>query len=94
MRKNREKSSPILSGLIKMFFDIIKHFIKDFENIRKVKKIDSVAEKFSNIEHMIVRLEDKIQDNRKYIEELKSRILWGNIITIILLLIIIYELIR
>ena len=97
MKKNNremQKSSLFLSSIIKLFFDMIKHFIKDFENIRKVKKIDNFADKFSSLEHMLIRLENKIQENRKYIEDLKNRILWGNIIIIVLLLIIIYDLLR
>ena len=88
-----KKSSPFLSGLINMFFDMIKHFIKDFENMRKVKKIDTAAEKFSALEHMLIRLEEKINDNWKVVEELKNKLLWGNVINIILLLVIIYLLI-
>jgi predicted RNase H-like nuclease (RuvC/YqgF family) len=89
----KQKSNPILSGLINMFFDMIKHFMKDFENIRKVKKIDNMSDKFSSLEHMMVRLEDKLQDNRHQIEELKNRLLWGNIFIIILVLFVIYQLI-
>ena len=89
-----QKSSLFLSSIIKLFFDMIKHFIKDFENIRKVKKIDNFADKFSSLEHMLIRLENKIQENRKYIEDLKNRILWGNIIIVVLLLIILYDLLR
>lgn len=73
---------------------MIKHFIKDFENMRKVKKIDNIAEKFSSLEHMLIRLENKIRENRKLIEDLKTRILWGNIIVVVLLLIILYDLLR
>jgi uncharacterized membrane protein YvbJ len=73
---------------------MIKHFIKDFENMRKVKKIDNFAEKFSSLEHMLIRLENKIQENRKLIEDLKNRILWGNVIIVVLLLIILYDLLR
>ena len=51
----KQKSNPIISGLIKMFFDMIKHFMKYFENMRKVKKIDNMSDKFSNLEHMMVR---------------------------------------
>lgn len=97
MKKNNremQKSSLFLSSIIKLFFDMIKHFIKDFENIRKVKKIDNFADKFSSLEHMLIRLENKIQENRKYIEDLKNRILWGNIIIVVLLLIILYDLLR
>lgn len=97
MKKNNrdmQKSSPFLSSIIKLFFDMIKHFIKDFENMRKVKKIDNFAEKFSSLEHMLIRLENKIQENRKIIEDLKNRILWGNVIIVVLLLIILYDLLR
>ena len=88
------KSSPILSGLINMFFIMVKHFIRDFENMRKVKKIDTATEKFSALEHTIVRLEEKVNDNWRLIEELKSKLLWGNVINIALLLVIIYLLIK
>ncbi len=33
------------------------------ENMREVKKIDTASDKFSALEHMIVRLEEKIYDN-------------------------------
>jgi hypothetical protein len=85
-----QKSSPFLSGLINIFFDMIKHFIKDFENIRKVKKIDSASDKFNALEHMLVRLEKRINDNWKVVEDLKHKLLWGNVINITLLLVIIY----
>lgn len=88
------KSGPILSGLINIFFDMIKHFIRDFENMRKVKKIDTAAEKFSALEHMIIRLEEKIYDNWKITEKLKNKLLLGNVINIALLLVIIYLLIK
>jgi hypothetical protein len=91
---DRKKESPLLAGLINMFFDMIKHFIKDFDNMRKVKKIDNMQDKFSTIEHMQVKLEDKIVENRRQIEDLKNRILWGNILIIALLLILVYHVIR
>ncbi len=91
---DKKKQNPILIGLINMFFDMIKHFLKDFENLKKVKKIDNVADKFSTLEHMLVRLEDKIQQNRYQIEDLKNRLLWGNIIIIVLVGIVIFELVK
>lgn len=90
----RKKDSPLLVGLINMFFEMIKHFFKDFENMKKVKKIDSMQDKFASIEHMLVRLEDKIQENRHQIEDLKNRILWGNIVIIVLLAIVIYQTVK
>ena len=90
----KPNSNPILSGFINMFFDLIKHFMKDFENMRKVKKIDNMGDKFANLEHMLVRLENILQENRRQIEELKNRLLWGNIIIIILVGFAIYEVIK
>ena len=72
---------------------MIKHFIKDFDNMRKVKKIDTAAEKFSALEHMLIRLEERINENWKVVEDLKNKLLWGNVINIALLLVIIYLLI-
>ena len=96
MKKNKErqKSNPFITGMINMFFDVMKHFIKDFENIRKVKKIDHAADKLADMKHLLVRLEDKIQENRRQIDDLKNRVLWGNIIIIILLLISIFNVVR
>ncbi len=91
---DKQKQSPILAGLINMFFDMIKHFFKDFENMRKVKKIDNMTDKFAGLEHMLIRLEDKIRENRYQIEDLKNRLLWGNIVIIVLLGIIIFQLVR
>ncbi len=89
-KKSTKQSNPVLTGFINIIFDIFKHFIKDFENMRKVKKIDSVSDNFSTLEHMLVRLEDKIESNRKLIEDLKNRLLWSNVIIIILLALILY----
>ena len=95
MKKDREtqKSSPILAGLINAFFDLLKHLIKDFDNMRKVKKIDKFSEEFSTIEHMMIKLEKKLDDNRHQIEELKTRLIWGNIIIIILILLTLFHVI-
>lgn len=89
-KKSTNQSNPVLTGFINVIFDVFKHFIKDFENMRKVKKIDSVSDNFSTLEHMLVRLEDKIENNRKLIEDLKNRLLWSNVIIIILLALILY----
>jgi len=62
--------------------------------VRKVKKIDKFSEEFSTLEHMLLRLEKKLDDNRHHIDDLKARLLWGNIIIIVLILINIFHLIK
>lgn len=96
MKKTREvhKSNPILTTMINAFFDILKHFIKDMDNIRKVKKIDKFSEEFSTLEHLMIRLEKKIEENRHQIEDLKNRIIWGNIIIIVLIILNIFHVIK
>lgn len=96
MKKKQEvqKSNPVVSGLVNTFFEIVKHFMKDFDNMRKIKKIDKYDDQFATMEHMMVRLEEKIRSLRQHVEELKARLLWSNIMIIVLLLIILYELIR
>jgi hypothetical protein len=92
--KEVQRSNPIISILIKAFFNMLNHLIKDFDNIRKIKKIDKFSNEFSTIEHMLVKLEKKLEDNRHHIEDLKTRILWGNIVIIILILLNIFYLIK
>lgn len=88
----KSSNNVLASSAVTAFFDIIRHFITDFDNKQKVKKIDKYKEGMQNIENLIVRLEDKIENNRREIEDLKNRLLWGNIVTIVLLLIVIYHL--
>lgn len=90
--QSKSSNNVLASSAVSAFFDLIRHFITDFDNKQKVKKIDKYKEGMQNIEHLIVRLEDKIENNRHEIEDLKNRLLWGNIISIVLLLIIIYHL--
>jgi len=92
--KNIPRSNPLMSGLIKAFFDLINHFIKDFDNIRKVKKIDKFSDEFSTLEHLLIRLEKKLDEQRFQIEDLKTRILWGNIVIIVLILLNIFYFIK
>ncbi len=85
--------NALVNGLVSAFFDIVKQFIRDLDNRQKVKKIDRYQEGLQNLEHLIIRLEEKIEQNRRDLEELKNRLLWGNIIIIVLLLINLYHLV-
>ncbi len=97
MKKKNEvpvkSSNALVNGFVSAFFDIVKHFIRDLDNRQKVKKIDRYQEGLQNLEHLIIRLEEKIEQNRRDIEELKNRLMWGNIIIVVLLLINLYHLI-
>ncbi|MBN1948527.1 MAG: hypothetical protein JW784_02170 [Candidatus Cloacimonetes bacterium] len=88
------RSNPIISGLIKAVFDIVNHFIRDLDNLRKIKKIDRFSEEFSTLEHLMLRLEKKLEEQRYQIEDLKTRLLWGNIVIIVLILVNFFYLIK
>ncbi|MCF7912160.1 MAG: hypothetical protein K9M99_06510 [Candidatus Cloacimonetes bacterium] len=96
MKKKNEVAAKngnvLVTGFVTAFFDIVKHFINEFDNHQKVRRIDKYQEGLQNMEHLIVRLEDKLEQNRRDIEDLKNRLMWGNIIIVILLLTSLYHL--
>ncbi len=92
--KKEKKSNPIISNFVSLFFDLMKHFIKDFENIRKVKKIDKFDDKFHSLEHLIVKMQEKIDKNRMLLDDMKNRIFWGNVIIVILLILNLFLILR
>ncbi len=92
-KKENVKSSPILSNLIGMSFDLVKHVIKDFEQARSVKKIDKFNEQFSTIEHLLIKLESKVDKNRKEIHDLKTKLLVSSVISIALSITILLQII-
>ncbi len=97
MKKDKKSKPPAATGwvaqIVSMVFDLIKHVIKDIEMNRNLKKATDVAEQFSTVEHLILKLETKISDNRKALDDLKNRLLWSNIIIIALLVTIVIQVI-
>ena len=93
-KKDSPEKNPIVTGFINMIFEVFKHFIKDFENFAKAKKVDKFDNKFNTLERMVIDLKTKIQDNYREIDELKNRILWGNIVIVVLLLVNIFMMIE
>ena len=93
-KKNNQNSNPIISNFVSLMFDLFKHFIKDFENIKKVKKIDKFDDKILTLEHLIIKLQDRLQENRMLLEDLKNRVFWGNIVIVVLLLLNLFLIIR
>ena len=95
MKKKKDKNSnPLISNFISLMFDLLKHFIKDFENIKKVKKIDKFDDKILTLEHLIIKLQGRLQENRMLIEDIKNRVFWGNIVIVLLLLLNLFLIIK
>jgi predicted ribosome quality control (RQC) complex YloA/Tae2 family protein len=92
-QKETPESKPLIAGLVKVLFEVVKHFLNDFEVNRTAKKFEKYGDQFQTIENMLTKLDNKLQDYRREIEELKNRLLWSNILLIILLLILILQIV-
>jgi hypothetical protein len=58
----------------------MRHFRRDVNHNGNIRKVDKTAEKMATMEHMMVRLEKKIQVNRETYEKIANRILiWSAI---------------
>lgn len=87
------KSNPIIKQLLTAGLDIFKHFVKDLENKKKIKKIDKMDEQFTAIENLLLKQEKMLQENRRLIENLKNKLMLTEIIIIAFLISILIQLI-
>jgi len=53
-----------MPAFIPLMFEVFRHFKRDLSHNDNIRKTDKSAEKMATIEHMLVRLERKIQNNR------------------------------
>jgi type II secretory pathway component PulF len=83
--KNYKKFLP--SFLI-LFFELLSHWKRDFSHNNNLKKMDKTAEQLGTIEHMLVRLEKKIQYNRDLVDKLKTTLYFSMAVNLILLIVI------
>ncbi len=91
--KSKEKSSNwIVSNLISMGFDLLKHFLKDLENSRKVSKIDAMNEHFSTLENIILKMDRRLQETEKQIDDLKTKLMLSQAVVIVLLIVTVLQL--
>ncbi|MDD4687120.1 MAG: hypothetical protein PHH38_03440 [Candidatus Cloacimonetes bacterium] len=71
---------------IPLLFEVFRHFKRDINHNGNIKKADHTAEKMATMEHMLVRLEKKIQYNREIYEKIANRIyLWLTINSVLLI---------
>lgn len=89
MASNKDKS--LITYAVSVVFDFLKQVVKDFEHSRSVRKIDKFAEHFSTLEHLVLRLESKLEENRRQIEALKTKVFTLQIVQIVLLAIILVK---
>ncbi|MCK9556791.1 MAG: hypothetical protein PHO85_03800 [Candidatus Cloacimonetes bacterium] len=69
-----------------LLLEIFRHFKRDLNHNGNIRKTDHNSEKMATIEHLLVRLEKKIQFNRETYEKIARRIyIWLTINSIILI---------
>ena len=100
MKKNQQKendSKPeenqILKGFVKLIFEVLKHYIHDWDLGRSAKKGDQIGERFDKVDNLLVKLDERVQYYNRQIEELKQRIAIGNILIVVLLIVLIVQLV-
>ena len=75
-----------LPAYLPLVFELFRHFRRDLSHNGNIRKTDKTAEKMATVEHMLVRLERKIQQNRETYEKIATRIqIWLAINSVLLI---------
>jgi hypothetical protein len=90
----KNEGNPLVAGIVKVFFEVVKHFINDFELNRSAKKYDSFGERFDKIDDLLTKMDNTVQQYKSEIEDLKNKILWSNILIIVLVVVLVIQLVR
>lgn len=64
-----------LPAYIPLAFELLRHFRRDVNHNGNIRKADHSADKMATMEHMLVRLEKKIQVNRETYESIATKVL-------------------
>lgn len=80
-----------LPSFLILVFEVLKHFKRNVSHNNNIRKIDKTAEQLGTIEHMLVRLEKKIQLNRDMIDKLKLQLFLSMAINFVLLIFILLK---
>jgi pyruvate/oxaloacetate carboxyltransferase len=73
-------------------FEIFRHFKRDLNHNGNIRKADKSTEKLATMEHMLVRLEKKIQHNRETYEKIAGRVYFWLLINSAMLIAILVKL--
>ena len=83
-------------AFIPLAFELMRHFRRNSNHDNNIRKTDKTAEKIATVEHLLVRLEKKVQQNREVYRSAASRIyLWlaANSALLIVILLKVFEVI-
>ena len=79
-----------MPAFIPLAFELFRHFKRDVNHNGNIRKTDKTAEKMATMEHLLVRLEKKIQNNRETYERIALRItVWLAVNSLLLIAIVV-----
>lgn len=75
---------------IPLVFELVRHFKRDTNHNQNIRKSDKTVEKLGTLEHMMVRLEKKVQFNRDFYSKSFNQLrLWLALNSILLIAILV-----
>ena len=86
-------SNPIMANIVKMIFEVVKYIIHNSDTVHPGKKNNELKESLESINNVLLKLEQKVHIYQQEIVKLKNRLLWTNIIFIMMLIILIGQII-
>ena len=84
--------SRFMPAFIPLLFELLRHLRRDMSHNGNIRKTDKTMEKIATMEHLLVRLEKKIQHNRETYEKIALRITFWLALNSLLLIAIVLKL--
>lgn len=70
------KLNRFIPTFIPLFFEVLRHFKRDSAHDKNIKKFDKSQEKLSTIEHLMVKLEKNVKQQRENTRVFQLRLMW------------------
>lgn len=64
----------MIPTFIPLAFELLRHFKRDTSHNNNIKKYDKTQEKLATVEHLIVRLEKKVQQSKDSTQAISTRL--------------------
>lgn len=81
--------NKMIPAFIPLAFELVRHLRRDASHNSNIKKTDKAAEKIATVEHLLVRLEKKVQLNREVYMKIATRVMiWLGVNSAILILVL------
>jgi len=84
------KATKFIPTVIPVVFELLHFFKRNSKHDQDIRKKDRTAEKIGSLEHLMVRLEKKVQQNREiYIKSFNKIKIWLAINSLLLIAILV-----